>query len=84
MDPKDFYDLLEKHDWFYCWSDDHRVYTAGEASRKNLEMVARGDQVKLNLLREYSAHMFSGKAWKTVQAPKPAPNKPKILIRSRP
>ena len=72
MDPKDFYDLLTKHDWFYCWSDDNRVFQAGEAARKNLEAIAAGDQVKLNLLLEYGNHVFSGKPWGTVQAPKPA------------
>lgn len=39
--------LLRRHDWYYCMSDDHRYWVAGEASSKCMGevetlMLARG------------------------------------------
>ena len=35
--------MLDSHDWYYQFSDDHRVYRAGEANRRKLEHYAKID-----------------------------------------
>ena len=36
MNIQEFYDELEKHDWFYAYSDDHRVWKKGADNRMRL------------------------------------------------
>lgn len=70
---KEFYDLLERHDWFYSFSDDHSVWLAGNRRQKELQAIAEnGGQEYIDLLKAYEDHMYSGKPWDNEQAPKPA------------
>lgn len=48
MTLEDYKETLELHDWFYYFSDDHRVYVAGEQASKQLLAVAEwnGDDFK--------------------------------------
>lgn len=69
---KEFYDLLERHDWFYSYSDDHSVWLAGTRRVDELRAIAaKGGQEYADLLKAYEDHMFTGKSWNTEQAPKP-------------
>lgn len=68
---KEFYEMLEKHDWYYAWSDDVRVYDRGMLSYGRLAKVAEQSDKHRELLKAYADHMFSGKPWNTVQTPKP-------------
>ena len=70
---KQFYESLEKHDWYYPWSDDHKVYRRGEESYRNLESIARhAGPAHAWLFQQYKAHMCSGQPWGTERQPKPA------------
>ena len=53
MTLETFKSMLETHDWFYTYSDDHRYYTKGrdEAHKirimmERLEAAGQGDQAK--------------------------------------
>lgn len=73
MTLKQFYQALEGHDWFYPWSDDHKVYMRGEADYKKLEDTAKSSgPAHAWLLQQYQAHMCSGEPWGTERQPKPA------------
>jgi hypothetical protein len=37
---EEYIELLKKHDWYYEFSDDHRVWAAGHASAKHLSSLA--------------------------------------------
>ncbi len=65
------YEELERHDWFYHFSDDHRVWTAGSAKENALTAKAKTIPGGLSLLDEYGKHVFSGQPWNTPKAPKP-------------
>ena len=69
---QEFYESLERHDWYFGWTEDRHAYRAGEESYAALEATARagGEQFR-ELLNEYSKHCFTGKPWGTVQHPKP-------------
>lgn len=68
---REFYDELEKHDWYYSYSDDHRVWKKGEAAWKAL--VAKGNQSEAHqeLLDGFQAYHFGGEAFGTEPQPKP-------------
>lgn len=79
MSIEAFYEALERHDWFFGWSDDPRAYRDGTASYAALEVEARagGESFQL-LMAEYSKYCFSGEPWNTPKHPKPpAPGKTK-------
>jgi len=67
-----FYDLLETHDWYYGYSDDHRVYSAGNAKGRELQGIAEAlGQSAKDLYSAFSGHYFSGAAFGTPKQPKP-------------
>jgi len=37
----EFYDALERHDWWYCMSDDHSVYNRGAVAEGKLKVIAK-------------------------------------------
>jgi hypothetical protein len=71
MTPTEFWDACEKHDWFYDYSDDARVWRAGDAERKRLQLIAK-DSAELQAIYEgFVGYHFSGVAFGTEKRPKP-------------
>lgn len=70
----EFYDILEKHDWFYMMSDDSSKDRKGHAEeRRIIEIVnSTRDQRYSDLYHKYHGHMWTGPAWNTERKPKPA------------
>lgn len=66
-----FYRLLEKHDWYFEFSDDHRVWTDGQSELESIERYAKTSDKHMKLYEDYKRHMFTGKLWGNEQAPKP-------------
>jgi hypothetical protein len=55
--PEDITQYREKlaaHDWFYDWSDDHRVWRQGQEARKELERLASRLDPDLIIWFEYA------------------------------
>ena len=67
----DFYQMLEWHDWFYSYSDDHRVWLNGQENAGKLAEIAKQSEEHNKLFRDYSKHVFSGPSWNTEKSPKP-------------
>jgi hypothetical protein len=67
----EFYDVLERHDWYYAMSDDHAVWTAGTLVANALAEEAKESREKAQLLIDWTRHMFSGEPWGTEKKPKP-------------
>ncbi len=75
MTLAEFWDLLNRHDWFYPMSDDSRVYRKGENSLRVIKVAAeRGGPRFKKLFDDYQEHVFSGPAWNN--DPKPRPPRP--------
>lgn len=72
MTLDEYYDILDKHDWFYEFSDDSRVYGRGVKAKQDLLNTANqhGQEYK-NLYDAFKKYHFSGKPWGTEEAPKP-------------
>jgi hypothetical protein len=67
----EYYEMLEKHDWYHMMSDDRGVDDRGAQNYRKLEKIAQGDPMKKQLMLEYQNHMFTGEPWRTPKAPKP-------------
>ncbi len=68
---REFYELLEKHDWYYMYSDEYRVWKKGEEEASTIQQIVKQSEEHRKLLEEYSKHMFSGPQWGTEKGPKP-------------
>ena len=71
MTLTEYWDLLNKHDWYYHMSDSNKVYFAGEKAERELNSIAAESPEHKNLLEGFKAHFFSGKPWDTEKQPKP-------------
>jgi hypothetical protein len=69
---EEYYHMLERHDWFYNYSDDHRVWKAGAAATERLIAIAnqKGGRYQ-SMYSAYKAHIFSGEQWGTEKQAKP-------------
>lgn len=45
--------MLKKHDWFYHYADDHRAWTKGQDSWKNIQQT----KAKINGMGERKAQL---------------------------
>jgi hypothetical protein len=52
--PTEFYAMLEQHDWFYSYSDDHRVWTAGNEANRKLQSIIQENDVLTRMYVDYS------------------------------
>jgi len=60
MSLTEFYDLLEGHDWYYEYSDDYSVWSAGHKKQKAIELIAIQNKGRYKLLYDaYSTHIFN-------------------------
>lgn len=67
----EFYDLLNKHDWYSAMSDDSRMVTKGRKAERELLKIADQGPEYAKLFEEFEKYNWSGKAWNTKQLPKP-------------
>jgi len=61
----EYYDMLDKHDWFFDMSDDHSVWEAGRRARNKLKDIAWQSPAHKELYYRFT--LYVGK----VDAPKP-------------
>lgn len=70
----DYWDQLSKHDWYWDFSDDHRVWRRGSDEQGRLENIGGQSAAHKILYDGFVASMFSGEAWRTEK--KPVPTRP--------
>jgi len=58
MTNEQFFKLLQKHDWTYMMSDDHRYYTKGSDESRVLQAASQEDDLRKTMLRDYSAFVW--------------------------
>lgn len=67
----EYWDLLNKHDWYHMMSDDGRVDRAGSVNFSKLAKIAEQSDDHKALLAAFHQHYWTGKPWNTEQQPKP-------------
>ena len=58
--PKEFYELLERHDWWYEQSDDPNAYRKGRNERHRLQAIAQENAILIDLYTRYADYVFRG------------------------
>ena len=58
MEASEFFSLLEKHDWFYQYSDDHRAWEKGSTESKRLQAIIQENDMFTRMYLAYSDYMF--------------------------
>ena len=53
-----FYDTLRYHDWYYEYSDDHRVWTNGRDNLARIRQIAKESPEHKALFEAYSKYIF--------------------------
>lgn len=71
MTPSEFWDACERHDWTYSFSDDHRVWRAGQAERDSIDRAVQSDPALEPIFMAWRRFIFSGPAYGTVRPPRP-------------
>jgi hypothetical protein len=56
----DYWNMLNRHDWYYQYSDDNRVYRAGSRAESDLRLIARQSQEHQALYDGFHRHKFTG------------------------
>lgn len=71
MDKQAFFNECKKHDWFYNYSDDSRVWNAGRVDKDRLLAIASNKPELKSIWEAWAEHMFSGKDFGKEPKPKP-------------
>jgi hypothetical protein len=71
MTLKEFYAMLKGFDWYFEFSDDFRVWSAGNKRQKYLMEIAKSSPELQSLYNGFHAHYFSGGPWGTEQSQMP-------------
>ena len=53
MNIEQFFNEASRHDWFYEYSDDHRVWTEGVNNQKRLYDLAEGNETKMQIMSAF-------------------------------
>jgi len=58
MDILEYFQELERHDWYYNYSDDHTVWERGNRNAHRLQAIAAEDQLLGRMYADYSKWVF--------------------------
>jgi len=58
MDIQEFFKLLENHDWYYQYSDDHRAWTKGRNENQRLQSIIQEVPLYTKMYLAMSDYMF--------------------------
>jgi len=59
MEIAEYFKELQKHDWYYNYSDDHRAWVKGNENTKRLQAIAQEKPILGRMYTEYSTWIFS-------------------------
>ena len=68
---REYYGILNSHDWYYSFSDDYTVYRKGRDAQIKIEGMAEQSEEHKKLYSGFKNHYFSGPAWGSDKAPLP-------------
>jgi hypothetical protein len=58
MDIQEFFKLLENHDWYYQYSDDHRAWSKGRNESLRLQSIIQEVPLYTTMYLTMSDYMF--------------------------
>lgn len=69
--PDEFFDLCERFDWFYDWSDDHSIWKTWNKRHRFLREVIAYHKRRMSvepyqaIYQAFERHHYSGEPWGT-------------------
>lgn len=61
MTKEEYFHACKHFDWYYDYSDDHRVWKNGNARKAQLLAEAKDDLVKMQIFNDWSKYIFSNR-----------------------
>jgi len=71
MTLQELWDQLNRHDWYYNFSDDHSVWRRGVSEEDRLKALSATVEGGSELMEAFTRHYFTGESWGNEQQPKP-------------
>lgn len=71
----EFWEILSLHDWYHAFSDDHRVYLAGNTNHRRIKSICKNSDEHKKLFDSFVDYYCGGSAFGTKRGEKPS--KPK-------
>lgn len=67
MNIEQFFNEASMHDWFYDYSDDHRVWTAGRDNQQRLYNLAEGSEIKMQIMSAFRSYVRGNRERPTLE-----------------
>ena len=67
MNIEQFFNDASQHDWFYDYSDDHRVWTEGFNNQKRLYDLAEGNETKMQIMSAFRSYVRGNRERPTLE-----------------
>jgi hypothetical protein len=61
MNTEQFFNACKNFDWYYNYSDDHRVWRSGEAASKQLLEESKTDPIKSKIYTDWCIYINSSR-----------------------
>ena len=71
MSLREYWDMLNRHDWYYQFSDDHRMWSDGNKNDSQIKLLSDISDGHKKLYEGFCKHYFSGEAFGKSESPKP-------------
>ena len=71
MTLQEFWDMLNRHDWYYQFSDDHSMWSDGNKNADQIRLLSDISPGHKKLYEGFQKHYFGGEAFKKPESPKP-------------
>ena len=71
MTLQEFWDMLNRHDWYYQFSDDHRQWSDGSKNADQIKLLSDISTGHKKLYEGFCKHYFGGESFKKPDSPKP-------------
>lgn len=66
-----YWDILNRHDWYWVMSDDMRSYNDGQKREAELKAIAETSIEHSIMYKGFSDYHWTGEPWNTVKTLKP-------------
>lgn len=70
MTKQEYFEACASFDWYYNFSDDHRVWCNGHQRENELKAIGK-ENGWLDIWQAWCDHMFTGEPWGTERKPRP-------------
>lgn len=67
MNIEQFFNECSRHDWFYDYSDDHSVWTAGHENKQRIYRLAEDNKILEKIVSEFRQYTLGQRERPTLE-----------------